>query len=127
MVEKSELWMMLSKAIINENFPLSQLTAEIIGCAMEVHKTLGNGFQEVIYQRALAIEMQTRRIAFAREHEIPTTGASLPALGRCYGETCALSLLAVFRLPKKQCGGAVSVVGTKSKYSRINSLRDQAK
>ena len=32
-------------------------TSTIIGCAMRVHSTLGNGFQEVIYQRALAIEM----------------------------------------------------------------------
>lgn len=35
---------------------------------MEVHKHLGNGFQEVIYQRALAIEMQMQHIAFSREH-----------------------------------------------------------
>ena len=34
-----------------------ELTRKIIGCAMEVHKRLGNGFQEVIYQRALEIEM----------------------------------------------------------------------
>ena len=34
------------------------LTGKIIGCAMKVHATLGSGFQEVIYQRALAIEMQ---------------------------------------------------------------------
>ena len=33
-----------------------ELTYQIIGCAMEVHKILGSGFQEVIYQRALAIE-----------------------------------------------------------------------
>ena len=45
------------KAMINEKYPDSELTGKIIGCAMEVHKTLGNGFQEVIYQRALAIEM----------------------------------------------------------------------
>lgn len=37
---------------------------------MEVHKTLGNGFQEVIYQRALAIEMSNRNIEFSREHEM---------------------------------------------------------
>ena len=34
------------------------LTHKIIGCAMKVHSTLGNGFQEVIYQRALAIELE---------------------------------------------------------------------
>jgi len=35
-----------------------KLTFDIIGCAMRVHNTLGNGFQEVIYQRCLAIELQ---------------------------------------------------------------------
>ena len=37
---------------------------------MEVHKTLGNGFQEVIYQRALSIEMADRGISFRREQEM---------------------------------------------------------
>lgn len=46
------------------------LTYKIIGCAMEVHKHLGNGFQEVVYQRALAIEMQMQGIEFSREHEM---------------------------------------------------------
>ena len=46
------------------------LTRKIIGCAMEVHKHMGNGFQEVIYQRALAIEMQIQDIEFSREHEM---------------------------------------------------------
>jgi len=46
------------------------LTYKIIGCAMEVHKHLGNGFQEVVYQRALAIEMQIQGIDFSREHEM---------------------------------------------------------
>jgi GxxExxY protein len=46
------------------------LTYKIIGCAMEVHKHLGNGFQEVVYQRALAIEMQMQGIAFDREQEM---------------------------------------------------------
>ena len=44
-----------------------ELTHKIIGCAMEVHKNLSNGFQEVIYQRALAIEMQFQEIEFERE------------------------------------------------------------
>ena len=38
---------------------------------MTVHKILGNGFQEVIYQRALAIEMQLAGIGFSREFEMP--------------------------------------------------------
>jgi len=47
-----------------------ELTHKIIGCAMEVHKHLGNGFQEVIYQRALAIEFKMQGISFAREFEM---------------------------------------------------------
>lgn len=47
------------------------LTHKIIGCAMKVHSTLGNGFQEVIYQRALAIEMAKQRLSFQREMEMP--------------------------------------------------------
>ena len=47
------------------------LTYKIIGCAMKVHNTLGNGFQEVIYQRCLAIEMEKQGLNFAREQEIP--------------------------------------------------------
>ena|SRR5438045_273095 len=45
-------------------------TEKIIGCAMQVHRTLGNGFQEVIYQRALAIEMPLQGLAFEREKEM---------------------------------------------------------
>lgn len=47
-----------------------ELTHNIIGAAMEVHRLLGNGFQEVIYQRALAIELENRGINFSREHEM---------------------------------------------------------
>jgi GxxExxY protein len=48
-----------------------KLTHKIIGCAMEVHNILGNGFQEVIYQRALSIEMNLRGIEHQREFEMP--------------------------------------------------------
>jgi GxxExxY protein len=47
-----------------------ELTRKVIGCAIEVHKRLGNGFQEVIYQRALDIEMKLAHIEFAREMEM---------------------------------------------------------
>lgn len=56
--------------MINEQYPESELTGRIIGCAMEVHKTLGNGFQEVIYQRAMQIEMRSQGLEFSREHEM---------------------------------------------------------
>ena len=57
--------------MINEQYKYSELTSKIIGCAMTVHKTLGNGFQEVIYQRALEIEMRLGEISFTREHDMP--------------------------------------------------------
>jgi GxxExxY protein len=47
------------------------LTHKIIGCAMTVHNVLGCGFQELIYQRALAIEMSKQGLLFQREQEMP--------------------------------------------------------
>jgi GxxExxY protein len=46
---------------------LNELTYTVIGCAMEVHKELGNGFQEVIYQRCLAIEFDKANLLYGRE------------------------------------------------------------
>jgi GxxExxY protein len=46
-----------------------ELTYTVIGCAMKVHNTLGNGFQEVIYQRCLAIELDRAKLNFVREQE----------------------------------------------------------
>ena len=57
--------------IVNEQYKYSELTGKILGCAFEVHKILGNGFQEVIYQRALKIEMRKQLIPFKREYEMP--------------------------------------------------------
>lgn len=47
-----------------------EITKRIIGCAMKIHSTLGNGFQEVIYQRAMAIEMSYDGLEFQREKEM---------------------------------------------------------
>jgi GxxExxY protein len=46
------------------------ITEKIIGAAMRVHAVLGNGFQEVIYQRALAIEMKYSNLSFEREYNM---------------------------------------------------------
>lgn len=46
-----------------------EITEKIIGASFEVHKFLGNGFQEVIYQRALAWELSQAGLSFAREIE----------------------------------------------------------
>ena len=57
--------------MIKEEYKYSELTGRIIKCAMTVHSILGNGFQEVIYQRALEIEMSLAGIEFKREFEMP--------------------------------------------------------
>ena len=57
--------------IIKEEYKYSELTGKIIGCAMRVHAALGSGFQEVIYQRAMAIEMAEAGLSFSREQICP--------------------------------------------------------
>ena len=57
--------------MINREHKYSVLAGKVIGCAMTVHSALGNGFQEVIYQKALAIEMANQHILFSREREMP--------------------------------------------------------
>jgi len=57
--------------MIKEQYKHSALTSRIIGCSMTVHKTLGNGFQEVVYQRALEIELKLTDLGFRREFEMP--------------------------------------------------------
>ncbi len=67
--------------MINEPIK-DDLTYKIIGCAMKVHSVLGNGFQEVIYQRALQIEMKKQGLSFERELEMPLFYDGLPIGGR---------------------------------------------
>ncbi len=50
---------------------INELTRKVIGCAMEVHNQMGNGFQEVVYQRALSIELNLNNISHQRELEMP--------------------------------------------------------
>lgn len=56
--------------VVNSAYKHSELTGRIIGCAMKVHSELGNGFQEVIYQRCLSIEMEKQGLLFSRELEM---------------------------------------------------------
>ena len=56
---------------MNTQLKHGDITEKIIGCAFRVHATLGCGFQEVIYQRALAMEMNLLNLDFARELEVP--------------------------------------------------------
>jgi len=55
---------------INNKYYKSDITGRIIGCAQRVHRVLGNGFQEVIYQRALEIEFEKEKLKFHREQEV---------------------------------------------------------
>lgn len=48
----------------------SEITGEIIGCAMEVHRILGQGFQEYIYHKALEKELKEKHIPFISEFEM---------------------------------------------------------
>jgi GxxExxY protein len=52
-------------------YKYKEITDKIIGAAMKVHSALGNGFQEVIYQRALAIELEDTGLNFSRELNMP--------------------------------------------------------
>jgi len=56
---------------MDANIKFNDATGKIIGCAMKVHRTLGNGFPEVIYQRALELEMRQHGLSFIREMEMP--------------------------------------------------------
>jgi len=55
---------------IQNNFYKSEITSRIIKCAYNVHNELGNGFQEVIYQRALQYEFIVNNLIFEREKEM---------------------------------------------------------
>ena len=57
----------MSKPYVKANYPLSEITARIIAAAQEVHRELGPGFEEVIYQRALARELPRHNLEFSRE------------------------------------------------------------
>lgn len=57
--------------MMDEKYKYSDITGKIIGEAMEVHNHLGNGFQEVVYQRALSIEMNMQGLNHEREKEMP--------------------------------------------------------
>lgn len=55
---------------MNTEYKYGDITEKVIGCAMKVYNTLGNGFQEIIYQRALAIEFKKGGLSFNEEFEI---------------------------------------------------------
>lgn len=54
-----------------KGFKYEEITRKVIGASMKVHSTLGNGFQEVIYHRALEIELNKAGLNFVREFSMP--------------------------------------------------------
>lgn len=62
---------MILSNIVNEKYKYSEITSRIIGCAMTVHSKLGSGFPEVIYQRAVAIEMDKESLENKSEVTMP--------------------------------------------------------
>jgi GxxExxY protein len=58
---------MPNQPYVKEEYPLSAVTGRIIATAQEVHRTLGPGFEEVFYQRAMALELPGHNQEFARE------------------------------------------------------------
>lgn len=57
----------MTEQYVKPEYPLSGVTARIIAAAQEVHRGLGPGFEEVIYQRALARELPSHDLEFSRE------------------------------------------------------------
>ncbi len=78
-------------------------TYAIIGAAMEVHRQLGCGFLEAVYQESLALELQARQIPYQREMELPIfyKGQRLTTFYRadfiCY-DTAVVELKALAKL-----------------------------
>jgi len=60
------------------NSEINNITHKIIGCAMEVHNQMGNGFQEVVYQRALSIEFELQNLSHVRELEMDLSYKNRP-------------------------------------------------
>ncbi|MFM7486262.1 MAG: GxxExxY protein [Cytophagales bacterium] len=98
--------------MIKPEYKYSELTGKIIGCAMEVHRALGNGFQEVIYQRALEIEYQIQKIKNSREFEMPifykANQVGLRRLDFLVGEKISVELKAITKIENVHFAQAIN-------------------
>ena len=57
----------MSDKYVKSEYPLSDITSQIIAAATQVHRNLGPGFEEVVYQRALTLELHAQNLDFSRE------------------------------------------------------------
>ncbi|MFM8834218.1 MAG: GxxExxY protein [Cytophagales bacterium] len=98
--------------MIKPEYKYSELTGKIIGCAMEVHRALGNGFQEVIYQRALEIEFQIQKVKNSREFEMPifykANQVGLRRLDFLVGEKISVELKAITKIENVHFAQAIN-------------------
>ena len=61
----------MNSKIVKNQYVASEITGDIIGAAMEVHRRLGPGFLESVYEEALAVELKINNIKFERQKELP--------------------------------------------------------
>ena len=98
--------------MVRRELKYADLTGRIIGCAMRVHTALGSGFQEVIYQRALQIEMADEGLSFSREHamEVHYKGQKVGSrrVDFLVGDVVSVELKAVVKLENVHLAQAIN-------------------
>ena len=69
---------------------INQLTGDVIGAAIEVHKTLGPGLLESAYERCLCLELDLRKIPFVSQEVLPIEYIGTSRSNEKYAPLCSL-------------------------------------
>lgn len=85
----------MSQQYVKAGYTLSDVTARMIAAGLEVHQTLGPGFEEVIYQRALARELPAHDLEFSREVWIDVYYKGLKVGKKCVDFVVSTSAIAL--------------------------------
>jgi GxxExxY protein len=97
---------------MTDEYKYKEQTYKIIGAAIRVHKELGNGFQELIYQRALEIEFSNANLDFHREFSMPIIYRGIEIGTRrvdfLVNEIISVELKAVIRLEDAHLSQAIN-------------------